>query len=265
MILELFLKMSEYANATQNACTCPRLSEKQKSFVSITQAFIWLTFVIVVATGSVLIWYTTDNINSIENSLNKFNNISVIANYLKNPKKFLLEDECISFDGNSITIKSPMILSANAKPNLQFENGLHVNGMMINPGNPISFTKSILFESNADMLRSFIVGSYPPNAYLTAIGGSSNNLFFGNPGQTEISLVSSQTCVQSGTAGSTNYPFPGVYIRSTVGGYQLCLCMANWVYRTNAQTFNTYLFAFPGTGFGIGPYNTPGEYCVSLT
>ena len=254
----------EYQHATDNPCSCPILSEKQKSFVSVSQVFIWLSFVIIVGTGSVLIWYTTENFNTVDKAINKFNNISIIANYLKNPSKFLLEDECLSFDGSTLTIKSPMILSANAKKNMQFENGINVNGMSINPPNPITITKSVLFENNAHILNSFFLGGLTPNSYLTAIGASSNNLFFGNPGQTEISLVSSQTCVRGVTPGLTTTPFPGVYIRSAGSSYKLCLCMGNFVYRTPAQMFNTYQFAFPGPTLTEGPYNTRGEYCATL-
>lgn len=256
----------EYQNPTENACSCPGLSEKQKSFVSVSQVFIWLSFVIFVATGGVMIWYITENINTSQNAINRFNNVSIIANYLKNPSKFLLEDECVSFDGSTFTIKAPMILTGSAKQNVQFENGIHLNGMLINPPNPISFTKSILFENNANILSSFFQGGLTPPAYLTAIGASSNNLFFGNPGQTEISLVSSQNCIRgnNGNAGLTTAPFPGVYIRSTGSSYQLCLCMGNWVYRTPAQAFNTYQYAFPGITFPEGTYNTRGEYCATL-
>jgi len=243
--------------------SCPILSEKQKTFVSISQIFIWLVLIVVVATSGVLIWYITGNINKIQNTINTFNNYSAIANYLKNPS-IALSDECLSFDGKTISIKAPIVLSDNAKTNIQFENGLHVNGMSIIPNNPITFTKPILFENNMYVLRQFIVEPYTAPSFETAISASSNNLFFGNPGRTEISLVTTSSCTKDTTpAGTGSHPFPGFYVRSSGSSIYLCLCMANWVYRTPAQTFDHYNYAFPGT-LAEDTYNKRDEYCVLL-
>lgn len=256
--------MEEYSPVPTNNPSLG-LSDKQKSFVIITQVVIWLSFVIIVAVSGVLIYYITNNLKTTKNAIDKFNNISVIDNYLKNPT-INITDECVSFDGHTFTFKSPILLSDNAKSNIQFEKGLNVNGMLIDTVNPIQFNKPILFENNMYVLNRFVTNSIvTPPSFVTAISASSNNLFFGNPGRTEISSVDSSTlCTLDSTPGLGNHPFPGFYVRTgTIN--KLCLCMANWVYRTLNQTFNTYQFAFPGSTGIPGTYNTRGEYCVNLS
>lgn len=256
--------MEEYSPVPTNNPTLI-LSEKQKSFVIITQVAIWLTFVVIVAVSGVLIYYITNNLSTTKNAITRFNNISLIANYLKNPK-VNISDECISFDGFTFSFKSPILLSNNAKDNIQFGKGLNLNGMLIDTVNPIQINKPIVFENNLYPLNRFVTNSIDmPPSFITAISASSNNLFFGNPGRTEISSVDSSTlCTKDTTPGTGSHPFPGFYVR--LGSVnKLCLCMANWVYRTRTQTFNTYEFAFPGSTGVESTYNTRGEYCVNLS
>ena len=90
------------------------LSKRQKTFVIATQFLLWISLIVVVACSGVLIYYITNNITFTNNLITKFNNYSSIANYLKNPH-INLEDDCISFDGNTFKFKSPILLSENAK------------------------------------------------------------------------------------------------------------------------------------------------------
>ena len=232
-----------------------KLSEKQKTFIIITQINIILFSILSIF--SCVYFFPTfktnnDDINQIYDRIPSENDL---ANYFKNNDNKISND-CLSFDGHTLNITAPMILSDTALQKMQFKNGLKLNGMTITPSS-ISLSKKLLFNNNMNIVSNNFSGI--GGDITSVIFSSFNSHFFGEAGLTEIGLSTTpNSCQRSSTKGSLNNPFPGLYISGT----KLCLCLQNWIYRYNTHTINDPLtFALNGNQ----DYDTPGEYCVSLT
>lgn len=235
-----------------------KISSKQETFLAVTGILLWITIGLSIAN----IYFFVETIsynNDIQHAINIFNNISSeLFEYFKNNDNQTSTD-CYSFDGKEFVIKSPMVLSPNAKTKIQFPTGLKLPGMTILP-NEIDLYGSILFNNNM-----YEINGWASN-FKSLIQASMNSNFIGKPGYTEIGYLtsssSSASCagLKSTTLGDNNYPFPGVYINS-LNGYQLCICTSNWLKRSNSDVIGSPLrLALSGSS----SYDTAGEYCVPL-
>lgn len=233
-----------------------KLSSKQTTFLVITGLLLWP--VIGLAIANIYFFVTTLNFNQdIAAAIHKYNETSSdFFNYFRsNGNK--ISNECFTFDGKTIVITAPMILSSNAKQKLQFENGLKLPGMTITP-TEIDLSGSILFNNN-------LFPTFQFRFLISLLQSSMNSHFIGNPGYTEIGYKSSLNTQCNPTAiGANGTPFPGVYIAPGTSGssYNLCLCLTNWVRRNSTDTTSSPLQL---SLQGNGPYNTAGEYCIPLS
>jgi hypothetical protein len=234
-----------------------QLASKQKTFIGITQAIIITSCVIGIAN---CVYFFPTFFKTMENINKQIKNIpgpDKLAAYFKNHG--VLEDDCLSFDGHSLTVKAPMTLSDLGLPKVQFKEGVKLNGLTISPTD-IELTKVLLFNNNLDIVDYHCDPNSCSGWYLNA-GYDSH--FFGSAGLTEIgSTTPGSQCTRQSPIGSGNNPFPGMYVKTNVGNtYSLCLCTENWIYRTQVHTPGTLTYAL----LGSGTYNTPGEYCVPLS
>lgn len=233
----------------------PQLSSKQSFFIASTQISI-IVFCVIGIASCVYFFPSFMNMRSdIRNKLrwDHFNNYTnSLENYFKNNGGKISTD-CFTFDGKSFTITAPITLTDNALQKTQFKNGIKLKGMNVNTDN-VQLTNKLLFSNNMNIINSL----QPAGTVNSAVTSAFGSHFFGTPGKTEIGLsVNGGECMQSGSAGDFNNPFPGMYIKSN----QICLCMANWLYRYDSHTPGTYTYALSGSQ----AYNTQGEYCSSIS